>query len=30
MSKDIKNWIESCSEIEELISELDLEFDGAW
>lgn len=30
MSKEIKNWIENSSEIEQLISDLDLEFDCAW
>jgi hypothetical protein len=29
MSKEIKLWIENYSEIENLISDLDLEFDGA-
>jgi hypothetical protein len=30
MSKEIKNWIENYSEIENLIADLDLEFDGAY
>ena len=28
MSKEIKTWIENYSEIENLINDLDLEFDG--
>ena len=30
MSKEIKNWIENYSEIENLIADLDLEFDRAF
>ena len=30
MSKEIKNWIENYSESENLIADLDLEFDGAF
>ena len=30
MSKEIKNWIENYSEIENLIDDLDLEFDAAF
>lgn len=30
MSKEIKLWIENYSEIENLINDLELEFDGAF
>jgi hypothetical protein len=29
-ASEIKNWIENYSEIENLIADLDLEFDGAY